>query len=95
MITSTPSRSGAGNTTTHSKSNVGRQCSDNRNHLQAVAQRMDEFHRLQTAFNAAGWNFHPLDDRSFLAVHRRWQMHHVCQSVGDALRLLNRIGGAA
>lgn len=78
-----------------SKDSQQRQSNAPGNPLQAVADRMDVFNRLQRAFNAAGWNLHYLDGESCLAVHRRWQMSQVCQDMRAASALLRRIGGAA
>ena len=63
--------------------------------LQVVADRMDVFRRLQERFSVCGWSLHPLHDDSMLAVHRRWQMSHVCHSSREAHALLRRIGGGA
>jgi hypothetical protein len=60
---------------------------------QVIADRMDDFTRLQMSFNALGWNFHYLDGDSHLAVHRKWQVSQVCPDLRAAQALLRRIGG--
>lgn len=61
--------------------------------IQVIAERMTAFKRMESAFGKVGWSFYPLTDESFLAVHRRWQMSHVCPDLRAAGALLRRIGG--
>ena len=86
---------GAANTKTLAKQNEQPDITQTGDRLQVVADRMDAFNRLQERFSLCGWSLHPLHDDSMLAVHRRWQMSHVCHSYREAHALLRRIGGAA
>lgn len=61
--------------------------------LQEIAGSMNTFKRLQRAFDQVGWNLHYLDGDSTLAVHRKWQLSHICQTFDHAEALLHRIGG--
>jgi hypothetical protein len=72
-----------------------RQCIGDRVELQAIADRMDRFKRMQRKFDAHGWNLHPLQDEATFAVHRKWGTTEVCHSLHDAAALLKRIGGDA
>lgn len=62
--------------------------------IQVLSDRMAAFKRRETAFNAVGWSLYPLNDESFLAVHRKWQLSTVCPDLRSADALLKRIGGA-
>lgn len=62
--------------------------------LQAAAERMDAFKRLERGFDAVGWNLFYLDGDSCVAVHRRWQMSQVCPDLRAAAALLKRVGGS-
>lgn len=95
MITSIPNRSGAANTSTLISKEYESKSTAQPNSLQVVAERMDAYNSLEQAFGKHGWSFYPLTNESFLAVHRRWQMHHVCPDLRAARALLRRIGGAA
>jgi hypothetical protein len=85
---------GAGNTTAAKQCDNNTQSSETATRLQVVAERLDVFTRLQRAFNTVGWNFHYLDGDACLAVHRKWQMSHVCPDLRSANALLRRVGGA-
>ena len=63
--------------------------------LQAVADRMDAFNRLERSFGAIGWSLFNLDGDACLAVHRKWQMSQVCPDLRAAAALLKRVGGVA
>jgi hypothetical protein len=63
--------------------------------LQAVADRMDNFSRLERGFGAIGWNLFYLDGDACLAVHRKWQVSQVCPDLRAAAALLRRVGGMA
>lgn len=86
---------GAANTKALAKQNEHSDITQTGDRLQVVADRMDAFKRLQERFSLCGWSLHPLHDDSMLAVHRRWQMSHVCHSYGEAHALLRRIVGGA
>jgi len=86
---------GAANTEALANQNQHPNTTQTVDRLQVVADRMDAFSRLQEKFSVCGWSLHPLHDDSMLAVHRRWQMSHVCHSSREAHALLRRIGGAA
>lgn len=86
---------GAANTEALANQNQRSNTTQTVDRLQVVADRMDAFSRLQEKFSVCGWSLHPLHDDSMLAVHRRWQMSHVCHSSREAHALLRRIGGAA
>ncbi len=88
------SREGAGNTLA-SKQSTQLEFNESPNRIQVVADRMDSFYRLQEKFSLCGWSLHPLHDDSMLAVHRQWQLSHVCHSTREAYALLRRIGGDA
>lgn len=86
---------GAANTKALGNQNPQQDITQTGDRLQVVADRMDAFRRLQERFSVCGWSLHPLHDDSMLAVHRRWQMSHVCHSSREAHALLRRIGGGA
>jgi hypothetical protein len=85
----------AANASTFIPTEPGLQLTQEPTPLQVVCERMDRFKRLEAAFNRVGWGFYPLTAESFLAVHRKWQMSHVCQDFRAAFSLLKRVGGAA
>jgi hypothetical protein len=62
--------------------------------VRSAPNRLADFNRLQHAFDALGWNLHPLHDQALLAVHRAWQISTVCHSYGEAVALLRRVRGA-
>ena len=95
MIVSISSRSGATNTTNRNPNKHESKSIDDLPHVQAVAERMSVFKRLEQAFDAVGWSLYPLTDESLLAVHRNWQINTVCPDARAAHALLKRIGGAA
>lgn len=63
------------------------------NLIQEVSNRLDQFSRLQRAFDQRGWNLYNLWGDSLLAVHRTFGVSQVCHSVREAQALLRRIEG--
>lgn len=94
-ITTNEKGQGAANTKAPANQNEQANGTQIGNRLQVVADRMDLFKRLQEKFSRFGWSLHPLHGDALMAVHRRWQISHVCSSAEEAFALLRRIGGAA
>jgi hypothetical protein len=92
-----PPPNGEGLSTPHAEAfktfeNDPRQSKRDHVELQAIADRMDRFKRMQRKFDKHGWNLHPLQNEATLAVHRTWATSEVCHSFRDATALLKRIG---
>lgn len=77
----------------HHEINSLRKHSEPPHGLASAIVRMDRFKELEARFHALGWALSPLCGEATLAVHRKWAIHQICQTYGDAAQLLRRIGG--